>query len=70
MPTSRTEHHRPEGPGATDPVTMEAALCGLLQALQVDPRAVRLTPGEADALLAHIHVRRERERRAPHTFLV
>jgi hypothetical protein len=54
MPILRNGDRRPEGPGAADPVAVEAALCDLLQALQVDRRAVQLTPEEADALLTRL----------------
>ncbi len=69
MPTPRNGDRRPNAPtAAADPVAVEAALCDLLQALQVDRRAVRLTPNEADALLAC--VRRGRNERVSRTFLV
>ena len=68
MPIPRNGDRRPEGPGATDPVAVEAALCDLLQALQGDRRAVNLTPEEADVLLAPL--RRGRNERVPRTFPV
>ncbi len=68
MPTSRPDDRRPEGPGAAAPLAVEAALCDLLQALQVDRRAVQLTPEEADALLTRL--RRGRNERVPRTFPV
>ena len=68
MPTSRPGDRRPGGPGAAGPVAVEAALCDLLQALRVDPRAVRLTPEEADALLTRL--RRGWNERVPRTFPV
>ena len=69
MPTPRNRDHRPDAPtAAADPAAVDGALCGLLQALRVDPRAVKLTPEEADALLTRL--RRERDGRVPRTFPV
>jgi hypothetical protein len=68
MPTSRPGDRRPEDSGAAAPMAVEAALCDLLQALRVDPRAVRLTPEEADALLSRL--RQGRDERVSRTFLV
>jgi hypothetical protein len=69
MPTPRNRDHRPDAPtAAADPAAVDAALCGLLQALRVDPQAVEITPEEADALLTRL--RRERDGRVPRTFPV
>ena len=66
MPTSRNGDRRSDAPtAAAHPAAVEAALCGLLQALRVDPQAMRLTPEEADALLSHLRQgRHERVSRA------
>ena len=69
MPTPRHRDHRPDAPtAAADPAAVDAALCGLLQTLRVDPRAVEITPEEADALLTRL--RREWDGRGPRTFPV
>jgi hypothetical protein len=65
MPISRPGDRRSDSPGAADPVAVEAALCNLLQALQVDRRAVQLSPEEADAILTHLL--REGDERVPRT---
>jgi hypothetical protein len=69
MSPPRNGDRRPDAPAAAaHPAAVEAALCGLLQALRVDHRAVRLTPEEADALLTRL--RQGRDERVPRTFLV
>ena len=65
MPTPRNSDRRPDAPAAAaDPAAVDAALCRLLQALQVDPAAVELAPEEEDTILTHL--RREWDGRVPH----
>jgi hypothetical protein len=65
MPTPRNSDRRPDAPAAAaDPAAVDVALCGLLQALQVDPAAVELTPDEEDTILTHL--RQEWDGRVPH----